>query len=125
MKKFVFSNEKYHGIKTNEYDTLKRKMQSVDKSIETVVALINELATRFEIERQSYIKACREGISVERIHSYHAFFPYLREEQKKAQLERQRLEEEKRKLREALIKLFNELKALEKMREEQIGRAHV
>lgn len=119
MKKFVFTNEKYYTIKTKDYDALKRRMQSVDKDIEAVLARIDAAEQKFEAERQSYNKQCKEGVRAEQLRTYQWYFPYLREQQEALAAERLRLEEEKRKLREQLIKLHNEIKVLEEMREEQ------
>lgn len=119
MKQFVFSNAKFQDIKTKEYDELKRRMQSIDKDIEAVVSAIFALAEKFEHERESYNKACKEGIKAEKLRTYQWYFPYLRDQQQQLEQERQRLEEEKRKLQNMLIKIHNELKVLDQMREEQ------
>ena len=43
MKKFVFTNEKYQGIKENEYERLKLDMQNVDKEIDMENAALKRL----------------------------------------------------------------------------------
>lgn len=119
MKKFVFTNQKYYDIKNNEDQGLKRELKNVDKDIEAVLAAIALLVKRFETQRESYNKACKEGVKAEVLRTYQWFFPYIQEEQEKCQRELALLEEERRKLREKLIKLHNELKVLEEMRAEQ------
>ncbi|MDL2217435.1 flagellar export protein FliJ [Christensenellaceae bacterium OttesenSCG-928-M15] len=119
MKKFVFTNERYMGIKSDEYDALKRTLQNVDKNIELVLMEMRALEHRFDTERVTYNKACTDGVRVEQLRTYQWFFPYLLEEQKKLAIKLQQLEEERRRLRDQLVKLHNELKVLEKMKEEQ------
>lgn len=119
MKKFVFTNEKYHSIKEKEFDRLKQDMRDLDKAIEEASAAKEELRMRFMREREDFDRVCKEGVGVGELMNYHGFFEYLKEEIKRVSIEVARLMNKKSELTQALTRMNNELKVLEQMREEQ------
>lgn len=119
MKKFVFTNEKYQGIKQKEYERLKLDMQNVDKEIDKENAALKRIEDTFDAERERFAADCRSGIGAKELIAYQSFFDYLQEE-RKAQLSKiAKLHEKKRALTDALVIVYNELKVLEEMRQEQ------
>lgn len=119
VKKFVFTNERYMRIKTNEYDTLKLTMQNVDRNIVAVKADISVLLKKAEEERVSYNRACRNGTTVDKLVAYGEFFPYLMDQIQTKKRELLKLEERKNQIKKALLKAHNDLKVLENMKDEQ------
>lgn len=119
MKKFVFTNEKYQGIKENEYERLKLDMQNVDKEIDMENAALKRLEENFDTERERFAADCRRGVGARGLLSYQSYFDYLQQE-RSLQLDRlAKLHERKRELTEALLAVHNELRVLEEMRQEQ------
>lgn len=119
MKKFVFSNESYLRIKKDEDDTLKRELENVDKQIRVLEAAIDEIDERVLSEMESQEKESAEGITVDKLLQYQNFYSYMREKRKELQKKREVLEKERAGIREQLIKVHNQIKVLEEMRETQ------
>lgn len=119
MKKFVFSNESYLRIKKDEDDTLKRELENVDKQIRILEAAIDEIDERVLSEMESQEKESAEGITVDKLLQYQNFYSYMREKRKELLKKREVLEKERAGIREQLIKVHNQIKVLEEMRETQ------
>lgn len=119
MKKFVFTNERYRSIKEKEYERLKLDIKNVDKEINKAAAALAELDARFKSERAAFGNACRQGVGAGELVSYQGYFEFLQERRAEAGQKLSLLLERKREITEALIRLNNELRVLEDMRQEQ------
>lgn len=119
MKKFVFTNEKFYGIKEKEFERLKLDMGNVDKEIDTATAALAELEDRFSAERAAFAAACKEGVGAGELMNYQGFFEFLKEQQAEVRSRLAQLVRRKQALADALAKVNNELKVLDEMREEQ------
>ena len=119
MKKFVFTNEKYQGIKEKEYDRLKLDMKNVDKEIDMATAALSEIAMQFDHERTAFEEACKLGVGAGELSAYHGYFEYLKERRAQQEEKLQALLARKRELTDALVRVNNELRVLADMRAEQ------
>lgn len=119
MKKFVFTNEKYQGIKEMEFDRLKLDMRNVDKEIDMANAALAELDIRFTAERKAFAAACKEGVGAGELINYQGFFEYLKDKRRELEQILSALLSRKRELTQKLLRVQNELRVLDEMRQEQ------
>ena len=119
MKKFVFTNESYRKIKNDEYDRLKRELENVDREIEELEAQIQSIEARIEAERIRQDRDCEEGVTVEKLMQYQNCYAYMRDARKTAEEARDTLRLTREALQQELLKLHNQLRVLDEMREEQ------
>ena len=119
MKKFVFRNESYLRIKNDEDETLKRALENVDKQIRSLEEAISEIDERVLAEMESQEKESGQGITADKLRQYENFYRFMREERKELLKKKAALEEERAGIRERLLKVHNEIKVLEEMKEEQ------
>ncbi|NCB30019.1 MAG: hypothetical protein EOM66_01250 [Clostridia bacterium] len=119
MKKFVFTNEKYQELKEKEDERLKLNMKNVDKEIDMAAAALHALDEKFNSERSVFESACRHGVAAGELASYQGYFEFLQDRRKDATREMEALLDRKRTLTEALLRVNNELRVLEEMRQEQ------
>ncbi len=119
MKKFVFTNEKYQGMKAKEYDRLKLDVKNVDKEIDHTASALAELDSRFDLERTAFENACKQGVGAGELLSYQNYFGFLKERRVEHQQKMDALLKRREELTELLLRVNNELHVLEEMRQEQ------
>lgn len=119
MKKFVFSNASYLRIKKDEDETLKRTLENVDKQIRTIEDAIDETDERVLAEMESQEKESEQGVTVDKLLQYENFYSYMRERRRELLKKKEALEQERAGIREQLLKVHNQIKVLEEMRESQ------
>lgn len=119
MKKFVFTNEKYQGMKVKEYDRLKLDMENVDKEIDYVTSALDELKSRFYSERIAFESTCKQGAGARELFSYQNYFEFLQEQRMENQRKLGAFLLRKKELTEMLVRVNNELRVLEDMWQEQ------
>jgi len=73
----------------------------------------------FENEREQFARACKRGAAPKELLSYQGFFTFLQEQRIVLEEELEKLTARKQELSDALVRIYNELKVLENMRQEQ------
>lgn len=120
MKKFKFTLEKYLEMKEGEDSTLKRELSDVNAQIQQINASITEIENREDDHRHEYDHKFREGVSGWQLHEYSQYMGYLRQSKLDYIDKLNNLMEKSDKYKERLIVLTNEIKALNRMKKEQL-----
>lgn len=120
MKKFVFTLQRLYEVKEREEEEKRLELGELDKEMEGYLTRLNQLMDSFEEQKKKYNEKCTQGINKIDLKNYGDFFDYLNREMLD---QHQKIEECQKKIdvcRQELLKLINEQKVLDKMREEQL-----
>lgn len=121
MKKFRFTLEKLHNIKTSQKKELQNTLENIDvhiRSVENKLFLLEQGVLAEEQKRQADLK---KGVSATKLHAYEYFFQSAAEEKKRLLKELEQLFAQKEQVRAQLMRTHNEIKALDKMHEIQLA----
>lgn len=119
MKKFKFTLEKFQTIKINHQDSLKQTIESVDKKIREIDTILFQLDGALKMERQKFNTDCKNGTTTSNLQMYDGYFKHVNEQKKAQYAKLMALQAEADELRFSLVVVNNEIKILEKKREEQ------
>lgn len=120
MKKFVFSLHKLYGVKQSAERQKRLQLKELDKLLNEYKKDLNILEDTFAHQRRQYDKACKRGIGVFDLKNYGDYFLFLTEEMSRQKNLIVGCEAEVERCKQELIKLMNEQKVLNRMREEQL-----
>lgn len=120
MKKFKFTLEKYLDMKTTDEDKLKKQLSDVNAKIAHINGEILEIDGKEDVQRQQYSKLCKKGISGSRLHEYSQYMGYLHQMKLELIEEVDKLYIKSDEYKGRLVVLSNEIKALNRMKQEQL-----
>lgn len=119
MKKFKFTLEKFKTIKINHQDSLKQTIENVDKKIREINDILFKLDEALHIDRQKFETDCVNGTTTNKLRMYDAYFKHVYDEKKVHYAKLAELQAQADELRFSLVVVNNEIKILDKKREEQ------
>jgi len=119
LKKFKFTLEKYLDMKVSEDGKLKRSLSDVNKEIAAINFKINEIEEKEERRRMEHSENCRKGVTGVELHEYSEYMSYLHDVHIELDAKLNKLIKKSDEYKQKLIVLTNEIKALNRMRDEQ------
>jgi flagellar export protein FliJ len=119
MKKFEFTLQKLYEVKKITENQLMREQEQINKKLNDLQNQKGALVLKFADERDLYDEDCKRGIHAQEMQSYGDYFDFLMDSLKKLQEKIQKCQAEKEKCTQALVKIMNEIKVLDKIKEEQ------
>ena len=119
MKKFVFTLQRLYDVKKISEDQLLIEQERINKKLKKLQDNKDQMVIRFYEEKECYEKDCRRGIPVSGMQSYGEYFDFLMKAIKKQDALITECQQEKEKCTQLLLTLMNEMKVLEKIKEEQ------
>lgn len=120
MKKFKFTLEKYLDMKTSDEDKLKKQLSDVNAKIAHINGEILDIEGKEDSQRQQYSKLCKKGISGSQLHEYSQYMGYLHQMKLELIVEVDKLYIKSDEYKGKLVVLSNEIKALNRMKQEQL-----
>ena len=99
-------------------------MREQDQVNKKLLGLQNErdsMVFKFSSERDRYDTDCKKGMRAMEMQSYGGYFDFLMDSLKKLEVKIKTCQAEKDKCTQALVKIMNELKVLDKIKEEQFS----
>lgn len=121
MKKFVFSLQRLYDVKKLSEDQLLIEQEQINKKLNELQGQKDQMILRFKEEKESYEEDCRRGIHASGMQSYGEYFDFLMKAVKKQDVLIAACLQEKEKCTQQLLKLMNEIKVLDKIKEEQFS----
>jgi len=125
MKKFVFSLQKLQDFKENEEKQKRKELEELNKTLDGYKAVLYSLTQNFSKQREQYDKKCKEGIGAIDLKSFGDYFVFLNNEIKQQNNLIANCEAKIEVCKNELVKLMNEQKVLDRMREEQLAEYHI
>lgn len=119
MKAFAFSLQKYMDVKKDDEELLTKKLKNIDNIISDIKSAIKDCNSQEASEKTKMNSEYEKGLAAQDLHKYSAFFDYLYEVRTHRKKELQDQMAEKEECRQQLIRVMNEVKALDKMKERQ------
>lgn len=119
MKKFVFSLQRLYEVKKISEDQLLIEQERISKKLRELQNRKDQMIRRFYNEKESFEEDCRRGIRASGMQSYGEYFEFLMKAVKKQDALITECLQEKEKCTQLLLTLMNEMKVLEKIKEEQ------
>lgn len=119
MKKFKFTLEKYLDMKIGEDEKLKRSLSDITNEIGIVNSRIADIEEKEVRRRREHSENCKKGITGIGLHEYSEYMGYLHDMRIELDKKLEKLTKKSDEYKEKLIILTNEIKALNKMKEEQ------
>ncbi len=119
MKKFVFTLQKLYEVKEKEEDAKRLELAALDKKLSELMDALQDSIDKFNGQKAQYAVKCRKGISTFDLKNYGDYFQFLMKEMKNIRELIARCEVEINLCRGELLKLINERKVLDRMRDEQ------
>ena len=120
MKKFQFTLQTLYNIRSTEETTARNKLAELLKERDGIQAQIEENESIYAAHDAAYRRDCKKGISGRKLKEYAAYFEFLAEEKKRLSMLLKLCEERVRTCQQELLRLINEKKVLDRMREEQL-----
>lgn len=120
MKKFVFSLQQLYDVKTSEESDARNRLAGFLKERDRLEKLIAENKRRYDEQLETYSRECENGINGLKLRGYGEFFDYLLGERKRLQAYLSQCEQRVGECQARLLRLMNEKKVLDRMREEQL-----
>lgn len=121
MKKFVFTLQRLYDVKKISEDQLLIEQDQINKRLHELQDKKDRMICRFNDEKESYHADCKKGIHASGMQSYGEYFDFLMKSVKKQDGFISECMKEKERCTEQLLKLMNEIKVLEKIKEEQFS----
>jgi flagellar FliJ protein len=121
MKKFVFTLQRLYDVKKISEDQLLIEQDQINKRLNELQDKKDQMICRFNDEKESYHADCARGIHASGVQSYGEYFDFLMKAVKKQDGFISECLKEKERCTEQLLKLMNELKVLEKIKDEQFS----
>ncbi len=119
MKKFVFTLQKLYEVKEKEEDAKRLELASLDKKLSQLMDALQDTIDNFNGQKAQYAVKSRKGMSAFDLKSYGDYFQFLMKEMKNIKELITRCEQEINVCRGELLKLINERKVLDRMRDDQ------
>ena len=120
MKKFVFSLQKLYDVKESEEEQKRLELKELDKKLDELIHKLNQTVDIFNQQKKKHAIKCKQGIGAFELKSFGDYFQYLIGEIAQLNDFIVQCEEEIDICRQALLKLMNEKKVLDRMRDEQL-----
>ncbi len=120
MKKFRFTLQKLYDVKQTEEEQKRIELQEFERELDSLATRLNELMQVFLKEKEEYNQRCLEGISKIELKNYGDYFEYINEEINAQNELISRCNEKIALCRQELLRLMNEQKVLDRIREEQL-----
>ncbi|HBU12267.1 MAG TPA: hypothetical protein DEB31_05925 [Clostridiales bacterium] len=121
MKKFEFTLQRLQEVKEMEEEQKRAELSGLDKEMAGLLDHQGRLHEMFEAQTSEYNKECKRGIGKADLKSYGDYFEYLNEEMAAQQTLIEECQERINICRQELLKLINEQKVLERMKDEQLA----
>lgn len=120
MKKFVFTLQKLADVKATEEEQKRIELDELDRNLKEQQNKLNLLYESFDKQKREYEKQCESGIGKDDLKNFGDYFNYLNEEIKRQQDVVKECDQSVETCRSELLKLINEQKVLDQMREDQL-----
>ena len=121
MKKFRFTLQTLYDIKSTEETDARNRLAALLKERDAVEGQINENDRVYASHNEAYRRDCKNGISGRRLREYGGYFEYLAAARKRLCALLKLCESQVHQCQQELLKLINEKKVLDRMREEQLA----
>ncbi len=119
MKKFHFTLQRLYEVKKISENQLMREQEQINKRLLDLQNEKNALVYKFSHERDLFGEDCKSGIRAQDMQSYGEYFDFLMDSLKKLEEKIQKCQAEKERCTQMLLKIINELKVLDKIKDEQ------
>jgi flagellar protein FliJ len=119
MKKFQFTLQRLYEVKKISENQLMREQEQIVKKMQELQDEKNRLFFKFSNERDLYSEDCKKGIRAQNMQTYGEYFDFLMESLKKLDVKIKKCQAEKERCTQLLLKIINEIKVLEKIKQEQ------
>jgi len=119
MKKFVFQLDALYSIKKTLKDKLQAEYAEAEAILESAVLKKDRMEKTIEEESEKFKAKARSGIAVYEIQTNEAFLEDLLKQHKAAVADTERARRNAERKRNELLGVFQETKALEKLRDRQ------
>lgn len=120
MKKFVFTLQKLADVKATEEEQKRIELEELDRKLKEDQNKLNLLNGSFDKQKRDFEQRCESGIGKDHLKNYGDYFNYLNNEIKRQQAAVEESEKATETCRTELLKLINEQKVLDQMREDQL-----
>lgn len=120
MKKFVFSLQRLYDVKESEEEQKRIELKELDKKLDGLRLRLQDTIDNFNGQKAKYTVKCKKGIHAFDLKNYGDYFRYLIGEIDVIHNLIMNCEAEIVACRQELLKLMNEQKVLDRMREEQL-----
>lgn len=120
MKKFQFTLQKLADVKASEEEKKRIELEELDRKQKEEQNKLNVLVQSFDKQKGDFEKRCETGIGKDDLKNFGDYFNYLNEEIKQQQKVVEECIKATETCRTQLLKLINEQKVLDQMREDQL-----
>ncbi|MGI6152226.1 MAG: flagellar export protein FliJ [Christensenellaceae bacterium] len=120
MKKFVFSLQRLYDVKAADEKQKRLELKELTRILDEHKRNKQELLQKFAQEKEKYDDKSKSGMTRQDLKNFGDYFQYLNEEIDKQNRYIAEWEQKVEICKQELVKLMNEQKALERMREEQL-----
>lgn len=120
MKKFVFTLQKLADVKATEEEQKRIELEELDRKLKEMRNKLNLLNDSFDKQKRDFEQRCEVGIGKDDLKNFGDYFNYLNDEIKRQQALVDEGEKATETCRTELLKLINEQKVLDQMREDQL-----
>ena len=119
MKKFKFTLQKYLEMKEDREEELKRELGKITAEINEVIDKISDIENKEYERREEYTEKSKTGVTGSELHEYSFYMAYLHDVFLELTEKLNNLTKKSDEYKERLIVLTNEIKAINKMKDEQ------
>lgn len=119
MKKFVFTLQKLYDVKEIEEDQKRSELKELGKKLDSIMERLSQLHETYESQKEKYARDCKKGVSAFELQRYGDYFKFLNEEIVLHKHMKAECEAAIDVCRQEILRLINEKKVLDRMREEQ------
>lgn len=120
MKKFVFTLQKLADVKASEEEKKRIELEQLDRKVREEQNKLNVLNETFDKQKRDFEKRCETGIGKDDLKNFGDYFHYLNAEIKRQQKFTEECKNKAENCRTQLLKLINEQKVLDQMKEDQL-----
>ena len=120
MRKFVFTLQKLYDVKSSAESEERNRLAGLLKEREAIERELEKNRSVYEQQMEAYIDDCRKGMNGVKLKGYGAYFDYLIADKKRVEGLRIQCEKRVSDCQKRLIKLMNEKRVLDRIRDEQL-----
>lgn len=120
MKKFRFTLQTLYNVKSTEETEARTRLAEIIAERDKLNEQLEEIKRLYQQRSEEYHKECKRGISGTKVREYGRYFQYLGDERKKLEAMLRECELRLEQCQRVLLKLINEKKVLDRMRDEQL-----
>jgi flagellar export protein FliJ len=120
MKKFVFTLQKLYDVKAAEEEQKRIELKDLDAELADLKNMLKVLTDSFDKQKREFERACEEGLHKDDLKNFGDYFNYLNERIMDQQNRIADCEERIETCRQQLLRLINEQKVLDQMRQDQL-----